>query len=73
MLISMNKRDKRIFDVYRININTGKMKTAAENPGNISGWLTDNNGRLRAAVATDGVNTTLLYRRTEAELYFEAK
>jgi dipeptidyl aminopeptidase/acylaminoacyl peptidase len=67
MLISMNKRDKRIFDVYRININTGKMKMTAENPGNISGWLTDNNGRLRAAVATDGVNTTLLYRRTEAE------
>lgn len=26
MLISMNKRDKRIFDVYRINVNTGKMK-----------------------------------------------
>ena len=23
MLISMNKRDERIFDVYRININTG--------------------------------------------------
>jgi dipeptidyl aminopeptidase/acylaminoacyl peptidase len=66
MLISMNKRDERIFDVYRININTGKMKMAAENPGNISGWLTDNNGRLRVAVATDGVNTTLLYRQTEA-------
>jgi hypothetical protein len=38
----------------------------AENPGNISGWLTDNKGRLRVAVATDGVNTTLLYRQTEA-------
>ena len=66
MLIGMNKRNKRIFDVYRININTGKMKMVAENPGNISGWLTDNNGRLRVAVATDGVNTTLLYRQTEA-------
>jgi dipeptidyl aminopeptidase/acylaminoacyl peptidase len=65
ILISMNKRDKRIFDVYRININTGKVKMVAENPGNISGWLTDNNGRLRVAVATDGVNTTLLYRQTE--------
>jgi hypothetical protein len=41
------------------------MKMVAENPGNISGWLTDNNGRLRVAVATDGVATTLLYRQTE--------
>jgi dipeptidyl aminopeptidase/acylaminoacyl peptidase len=69
MLISMNKRDKRIFDVYRININSGKMTMVAENPGNISGWLTDNNGRLRVAVATDGVNTTLLYRQTEEESF----
>ena len=69
MLISMNKRDKRIFDVYRININTGKMKMVAENPGDISGWLTDNNGRLRVAVATDGVNTKLLYRRTEQDAF----
>lgn len=67
MLISMNQRDKRIFDVYRLNVNTGEMRMVAENPCNISGWLTDNNGRLRVAVATDGVNTTLLYRQSEAE------
>jgi dipeptidyl aminopeptidase/acylaminoacyl peptidase len=67
MLISMNKRDEKIFDVYRINIKTGKMKMAAENPGNISGWLTDNNGRLRVAVATDGVTTKLLYRQAEED------
>ena len=42
------------------------VKMVAENPGNISRWLTDNNGRLRVAVATDGVNSTLLYRQTEA-------
>jgi len=69
MLIGMNKRDERIFDVYRININTGNLKMVAENPGNISGWLTDNNGRLRVAVATDGVNSTLLYRQTEEESF----
>jgi dipeptidyl aminopeptidase/acylaminoacyl peptidase len=69
MLISMNQRNKQIFDVYRINISTGEMKMVAENPGNISGWLTDNDGKLRVAVATDGVNTTLLYRQTEAEAF----
>ena len=65
MLIRMNKRDPRIFDVYRINISNGEMKVVAENPGNISGWLTDNEGKLRVAVATDGVNTSLLYRQSE--------
>lgn len=48
---------------------SGGVGLAAENPGNISGWLTDNNGRLRVAVATDGVNTTLLCRRTEEECF----
>jgi len=33
----MNRRDSRLFDVYRINVNTGEMAMIAENPGNISG------------------------------------
>lgn len=65
MLISMNKRNPRIFDVYRIDINTGEMDMIAQNPGNIMGWLTDHEGNLRVAVTTDGVNTSLLYRDTE--------
>ena len=67
MLIGMNRRDPRVFDVYRINIDTGKMEMIAENPGNIQGWLTDNDGKLRVAMTTDGVNHSLLYRETEKE------
>ena len=37
MLISLNRRDPRVFDVYRINVNTGAMVLVAENPGNVSG------------------------------------
>ncbi len=66
MLIGMNKRDKHIFDAYRININTGEMKMAAKNPGNITGWQTDWDGRLRIAITSDGVNKSVLYRKTEA-------
>jgi len=65
MLISMNKRDARIFDVFRINVKTGEMKKIAENPGNITGWQTDHDGKLRIATTTDGVNTSILYRETE--------
>jgi len=67
MLIAMNERDKRLFDVYRININNGEMEMIAENPGNITGWLTDHDGKLRIAVTSDGVNTSILYREDESE------
>ena len=67
MLISMNKRDPRVFDAYRININSGKMNMIAQNPGNIVGWDTDHDGNLRIAVTSDGVNTSVLYRDTEKD------
>ena len=65
MLISMNKRDARLYDAYRINIDTGKMNMIAQNPGNIVGWQTDHDGNLRIAVTSDGVNQSVLYRDTE--------
>ena len=43
------------------------MDLIAENPGNISGWMTDHEGRLRVAVTTDGVNSSLLYRDQEGQ------
>ncbi len=67
MLISLNRRDPKVFDVYRINIYTGAMLLVAENPGNVSEWLTDNDGRLLVAVTTDGVRSSLLYRETEKD------
>ena len=68
-LISMNKRDPRLFDVYRININSGKMNMIAQNPGNIVGWQTDHDGNLRIAVTSDGVNQSVLYRDTEKDKF----
>jgi len=65
VLISMNKRNKEIFDVYRLNIETGDLKMVAENPGNVTDWITDHDGNIRIARTTDGTNTSLLYRETE--------
>ena len=67
MLIELNKRNPQIHDVYRLNVNNGDLKLVAENPGNVSGWMTDNDGKLRIAMTSDGVNTSLLYRETEKE------
>ncbi|MBR0168219.1 MAG: S9 family peptidase, partial [Synergistaceae bacterium] len=67
MLIGMNRRNPEVFDVYRCNILTGELELVGENPGNITGWMTDHDGKLRAAVQTDGVNETLLYRSDESQ------
>ena len=66
ILVTHNKRDKKIFDVYRINIKSGDEKMVAENPGNYTGWITDHAGKIRAAISADGVNTSLFYRDSEA-------
>jgi dipeptidyl aminopeptidase/acylaminoacyl peptidase len=67
LLIKHNQRNPEIFDVYLLNTATGEMRMVAENPGNIAGWITDHDGKIRAATTTDGVNTSLLYRDTETD------
>jgi dipeptidyl aminopeptidase/acylaminoacyl peptidase len=67
VLVSHNRRNKEVFDVFRIDVKTGEEKLVAENPGNITGWDTDHAGKLRIAQTTDGVNNTLLYREREDE------
>ena len=68
IIIGTNQRNPMIFDPYRLNLNTGEMTMLCENPGDIQGWQTDHNGRLRVAYAiVDGVNSQIRYRETEAE------
>ena len=67
IIIGLNKRNPQIHDPYRINVNDGKMELIAENPGNISEWMTDHDGKLRVATTSDGVNTSLLYREKESD------
>ncbi|MFO1302486.1 MAG: S9 family peptidase [Burkholderiales bacterium] len=67
LIVSHNRRDASVFDVFRVELATGKETLIAENPGNIVSWGTDHEGRLRVATTTDGVNTSLLYRDREDE------
>ncbi len=70
IIIGLNKRNPQIFDPYRLNIETGKYKLLAKNPGNVIEWYTDHNGKLRLAesVLPDG-STSLLYRDSEEEKF----
>jgi dipeptidyl aminopeptidase/acylaminoacyl peptidase len=60
--IGMNKRDPESFDIYRLNIKTGDLKTYLINPGNITQWYPDEDGRIRLVKVSDGVDQTILFR-----------
>src|SRR5262249_841177 len=65
MIVGLNKRDPEVFDAYRLDLVSGTLTLLAENPGNITGWVTDHAGRIRIALATDGVNSSILPRTDE--------
>ncbi len=75
VIIQMNKNNPHLFDPYRLNIKTGKLTQLAENNNMaepIDNWMTDHQGRLRAATRlVGGTNTCLLYRRNENEPFKE--
>ncbi|MFN8256301.1 MAG: S9 family peptidase [Bacteroidales bacterium] len=71
MLIAINKRDKQYFDPYLLNIETGKLTIMYENKQNLDSWYTDNDGVIRMATKTDGVNITYLYRNTGKDVFQE--
>jgi len=51
ILVSMNRRDPSVFDVYALNLASGRLVVVAENPGNVIGWTADRDGVVRAARA----------------------
>ena len=71
MLVGLNKRDKQYFDPYLLNIETGELKMLYENKENFDSWYTDNNGVIRIATKTDGVNITYMHRNTEKDNFSE--
>lgn len=66
VLVSLNLRDRSVFDAYRLTLATGRLRLVGRNPGNIIGWLADREGRVRAARAqTPAGDYELLVRDDE--------
>jgi dipeptidyl aminopeptidase/acylaminoacyl peptidase len=65
VLVSTNRLNPEVFDVYRIDLRTGAQALVAKNPGDIVEWDTDHAGRVRLAVRAQGVNKILLHRADE--------
>lgn len=51
MLVGLNLRNRSLFDIYRINLKTGGLVLDTENPGDVIGWATDPDFRVRVAMA----------------------
>lgn len=63
LLVGMNRRDQRLYDVYRIDLQTGAVERDTVNPGNVTWWITDNQLRIRAALAANPDGTRELLAR----------
>ena len=63
LLVGLNRRNPRLFDVYRLHLKSGKLELDTKNPGNVVGWSVDNDLRVRIAsrLTPDG-GQELLYR-----------
>jgi dipeptidyl aminopeptidase/acylaminoacyl peptidase len=63
LLVQLNKRDPRLFDVYRLNLRTAALTLDTENPGDVSRWTADAQLQVRAArVATPDGGTEIRVR-----------
>lgn len=69
LLVSLNSRDSSVFDVYRIHIADCTVDLVVKNPGNIVEWVPDNNGKIRAAISSNGHTETILYRDSERDAF----
>lgn len=68
IIVSTNRRDRGVFDVERLDLDTGELTPITENPGNIIGWVADRDGRVRGAYAqTPEGDYQLLVRDSEQD------
>ena len=66
ILISMNKENVRVHDVYCLDLRTGELTLVTKNPGHVSDWLSDTEFNVRAAVvARDDGGSDLLVRQNQ--------
>lgn len=70
ILVEANVRDRRVMDVWRIDLKTGAAELDTPNPGDVTKWLADATLTVRAAVAvTREGGTEVRFRDTAKSLW----
>ncbi len=67
MLVQINKRDPTLFDVYRLNLQTGKIDLDTENPGAVFDWSADNQLQVRLSQSYNAEGHTIIRVRKGPE------
>ena len=49
ILFQSNQRDAKVFDVYRLDLKSGKIVMDTQNPGDVDQWRADNDLKVRVA------------------------
>ncbi len=62
MLVGLNLRDRRVFDMYRIDLASGAITLDTENPGDVLGWVTDADFQIRACQAQNPKDASNIMR-----------
>jgi dipeptidyl aminopeptidase/acylaminoacyl peptidase len=62
MLVGLNLRDRRVFDMYRVDLTSGALTLDTENPGDVLGWVTDPEFQIRAAQAQNPMDASMVVR-----------
>jgi len=67
VLIGLNIRERSLFDMYRIDLKSGALILDTENPGDVRWWLTDSHFVIRACVAINPEDSSMILRVREGQ------
>jgi dipeptidyl aminopeptidase/acylaminoacyl peptidase len=62
-IITLNKRNPQLADAYRVELGTGALVMAAENPGTFLGYVADGANQVRVAYSVDAFGQYHLWTR----------
>ena len=65
LLITLNLRDRSLFDIHRLNLKSGALELDTQNPGDVGDWIADAKFRIRGAqIATPDGGHEIRIRET---------
>lgn len=63
ILITMNKEDSKVFDVYSLDLNTGEITLKEKNTGLTAGWYHDKDLNIKAKIDTSAKGQTVSIKK----------
>jgi len=70
-VLAITVREADHTNAFRLNVATGALEPAAEDPGGVTQWVFDRGGRCRAAMVEDASDSRLLVRDDEDQPWRE--